>query len=337
MVQTAVFKLLSPSPEDSNIIAQWLSSRYSILSPISEEALQKLDDELLTRTFLLGTTLTLADLVLFSVLHPALVSFPSAQTGRHKNIVRWYDYLQHRADTQGIYPKVNFKKPPLNLQPPVVAPAKAKGSESATSTQKPSSGRPQAPAAKAASSTSGAPPPTKQAPPSANGAPEAAPPKKAKGSKKEGADGGKAAPAAKDAEARIDQLDIRVGQIIVSGLVKFVPLDQMQQRKVVVLCNLKPAKMRDVLSSGMVLCASNASHDKVDPIAPPPDAQIGERIKFEGFTGEPDAQLNPKKKIFEKLADDLVTNADGLAVYKGIPFMTGKGPVTASIPNASIK
>ncbi len=54
-------------------IAQWLSSRYSILSPISEEALQKLDDELLTRTFLLGTTLTLADLVLFSVLHPALV------------------------------------------------------------------------------------------------------------------------------------------------------------------------------------------------------------------------------------------------------------------------
>lgn len=58
-----------------------------------------------------------------------------------------------------------------------------------------------------------------------------------------------------------------------------------------------------------VLCASNASHDKVDPIAPPPDAQIGERIKFEGFTGEPDAQLNPKKKIFEKLADDLVTNA----------------------------
>ncbi len=39
---------------------------------------------------------------------------------------------------------------------------------------------------------------------------------------------------------------------IVSGLVKFVPLDQMQQRKVVVLCNLKPAKMRDVLSSGMV-------------------------------------------------------------------------------------
>ena len=52
------------------------------------------------------------------------VSFPSAQVGRHKNIVRWYDYLQHRADTLGNYLKVVFKKPPLNLQPPNVAPTK---------------------------------------------------------------------------------------------------------------------------------------------------------------------------------------------------------------------
>lgn len=36
----------------------------------------------------------------------------------------------------------------------------------------------------------------------------------AKGAKKEGAGSRKAAPAAKDAEARIDQLDIRVGQIV---------------------------------------------------------------------------------------------------------------------------
>ena len=39
---------------------------------------------------------------------------------------------------------------------------------------------------------------------------------------------------------------------VVSGLVKFVPIEQMENRKVVVVCNLKPAKMRDVLSHGMV-------------------------------------------------------------------------------------
>jgi len=38
--------------------------------------------------------------------------------------------------------------------------------------------------------------------------------------------------------------------------VKFVPIEEMQDRSVVVLCNLKPAKMRGIESSGMVLCAS---------------------------------------------------------------------------------
>ena len=39
---------------------------------------------------------------------------------------------------------------------------------------------------------------------------------------------------------------------IVSGLVNFVPEEQMQGRKVLVLANLKPAKLRGIVSSGMV-------------------------------------------------------------------------------------
>jgi aminoacyl tRNA synthase complex-interacting multifunctional protein 1 len=34
--------------------------------------------------------------------------------------------------------------------------------------------------------------------------------------------------------------------------VKFVPKEQMENRRVVVCCNLKPAKMRDIMSYGMV-------------------------------------------------------------------------------------
>ncbi len=41
-------------------------------------------------------------------------------------------------------------------------------------------------------------------------------------------------------------------QQIVSGLVKFVPVEKMEGRRVVVLLNLKPAKMREVMSYGMV-------------------------------------------------------------------------------------
>lgn len=43
---------------------------------------------------------------------------------------------------------------------------------------------------------------------------------------------------------------------IVSGLVQYVPIEEMKGRNVVVLCNLKPAKMRGIESAGMVLCAS---------------------------------------------------------------------------------
>ena len=39
---------------------------------------------------------------------------------------------------------------------------------------------------------------------------------------------------------------------IVSGLVNFVPEEQMQGRKVLVLANLKAAKLRGIVSSGMV-------------------------------------------------------------------------------------
>ncbi len=44
----------------------------------------------------------------------------------------------------------------------------------------------------------------------------------------------------------------RPGAQVVSGLVKFVPIERMRDRRVVVVCNLKPAKMRDVMSYGMV-------------------------------------------------------------------------------------
>lgn len=47
-----------------------------------------------------------------------------------------------------------------------------------------------------------------------------------------------------------------VPRTIVSGLRNFVPLEEMQNRDVIVLCNLKPAKMRGIESCGMVLCAS---------------------------------------------------------------------------------
>lgn len=53
----------------------------------------------------------------------------------------------------------------------------------------------------------------------------------------------------------------------------------------------------------------------------------------------PDAVLNPKKKIFETVAPDLKTDDNKVATYKGIPFaIKGKGVVTAAtLANVNIK
>lgn len=62
----------------------------------------------------------------------------------------------------------------------------------------------------------------------------------------------------------------------VSGLVRFVPAEQMQNRMAVLLCNLKPAKMRGVTSQAMVMCASTP--DKVEILDPPAGAQPGDHV-----------------------------------------------------------
>nr|CAH7756021.1 unnamed protein product [Callosobruchus chinensis] len=111
---------------------------------------------------------------------------------------------------------------------------------------------------------------------------------------------------------------------IVSGLVNFIPIEEMQNRMVVVLCNLKPAKMRGVESQGMVLCADDPK--QVETLIPPEGAIPGERIYIENFEdGKPDEVLNPKKKVWEKLQVDLKTNSDCIAQWQGNNLLTKSG------------
>ncbi|MBN3286821.1 AIMP1 protein, partial [Polyodon spathula] len=124
---------------------------------------------------------------------------------------------------------------------------------------------------------------------------------------------------------------------VVSGLVKHVPIEQMQNRMAVLLCNLKAAKMRGVVSQAMVMCAS--SPDKVEILDPPCGAVPGDRITFEGFPGEPDKELNPKKKVWEQIQPDLHTDGQCIATYKGAAFeVKGKGVCKAhTMSNSGIK
>ncbi|NXL60865.1 SYYC protein, partial [Chordeiles acutipennis] len=126
---------------------------------------------------------------------------------------------------------------------------------------------------------------------------------------------------------------------VVSGLVQFVPKEQLQDRLVVLLCNLKPQKMRGVESQGMVLCASSAGEPRqVEPLDPPPGCCAGERVYVEGYEGgEPDDELKPKKKVFEKLQADFCISEDCVAQWKQRNFITKLGRVSCkSLKGGSI-
>lgn len=128
---------------------------------------------------------------------------------------------------------------------------------------------------------------------------------------------------------------------VISGLVKHIPLDEMQNRNVILLCNLKPAKMRGILSEAMVMCASTP--EKVEILAPPEGAVPGDLVSVPGFEGKPDELIKPTNKknvsIFDQVAPDLKTNENCFATYKGAIWeVKDKGPVKAqSLQDVQIK
>lgn len=112
----------------------------------------------------------------------------------------------------------------------------------------------------------------------------------------------------------IDMGDKDGPRTVCSGLVKYFPLEAMQDRYVVVVANLKPVNMRGIKSSAMVFCASN--EDTVEFVNPPAGSKPGDKIFFESYDGTPEAVLNPKKKIWEQIQPGFSTSSDFSVVYK---------------------
>lgn len=129
---------------------------------------------------------------------------------------------------------------------------------------------------------------------------------------------------------------------IASGLVPHYSLEEMANRKVLVMCNLKARNLVGFKSHGMVLCAAapiEGGGELVAFVEPPTGAKNGERVVFSGLEGEPisPAQVE-KKKVLQKLGDDMKTDDKGVAMWKNVVFDTSAGPCTCSkVPNGLIR
>ncbi|CAL4973402.1 unnamed protein product [Urochloa decumbens] len=328
--------------------------------------LDNLNKDLSQKSVLLGDGLkpSAADIVVFATVQAFMSRVSDSELQKFPHVLRWMDYIQNIVDFGTTLQKINVAKSVFD--PPSQHPKKADKVDTESSSKKAVSGQ------KIADKSNGSADSKKPA--GETKAPEkketpAAKDNKTSGDKKKDKSAGKTAEKApekaadKDSECNISILNIQVGLIrkawkhpsadsllveeidlgdgnvrqVVSGLAKYCSPEDLTNRHVVLITNVKPGKLRDVMSAGLVLCASTEDHTAVEPLIPPEGAKIGERISFAGFDGKPEDVLNPKKKQLDKITPHLRTDENGIATFKGIPFTTSAGPCRSSIRNGNVK
>ncbi|KAG2155824.1 uncharacterized protein EDB93DRAFT_1239003 [Suillus bovinus] len=311
---------------DKAEVAQWIEKVAG-----GEVALPDLETQLVPRTYIVSNYLTAADVALYGALHPVFTQLQPIHL--YPAVTRYFDHIQTRPSVltaaNALSPAFSSVSFDFASAPPIERKADApKKKEKAAAVAEQVE-------------------PTVVAESKDDKSPENKPKEKKEkkkdaaaadngGKKKEKAPvGGKVA--ADDAgEPMPSMIDMRIGHIIdvkkhpeadslyieqidlgedtgprtvVSGLVNYIPIEEMRDRY---LCNLKPANMRGVKSFAMVLAATSkdGKDGGVELIQPPPGCKPGDRVYFEGpdyENAQPLAQMNPKKKIFETIQPGFTT------------------------------
>ncbi|KAI0078269.1 nucleic acid-binding protein [Panus rudis PR-1116 ss-1] len=336
--------------KDQAEVSKWIEDVASGVVP-KPDGLKDLDAQLVPRTYIVNNYLTAADVALYGALHPTFSQLQPAQYYSHPALTRYFDHIQTRPPVRKVADSLApaFSSVTLDLEntPHLERKAEApKKKEKAAKPGKDSAAvESSAPADKgeskkeAAASTSS---PQQQAQKKEKKEKKEKKPAAEAGTAKKDAGGKKGGAAAADegsGEPVPSMIDLRVGRIVdvkvhpdadglyveqidfgeetgprtvISGLVKYVPIEQMRDRWLVGVCNLKPANMRGIKSFAMVLCATHKDGKDagIEIVQPPEGSKVGDRVYFEGPEYEnatPLPQLNPKKKIFETIQPGFTT------------------------------
>lgn len=197
-----------------------------------------------------------------------------------------------------------------------------------------------------------------------------APPKRAVNGKKQKktGDGAAVAPPALSSSAnQFLSCDLRVGKVVTvahhpeadglfhltidvgggetrsvcAGLRKFLSDSEMEGRLVVLVCNLKPRKLRGIDSEAMCLAGSvtadGGEKETVVPIAPPPDASPGSFVVVDGISGNRTVVDGKfvNGKTWEKVSSRFAVK-DGVACYEGMPMCIASGSkIVCALPDGA--
>lgn len=80
---------------------------------------------------------------------------------------------------------------------------------------------------------------------------------------------------------KLYKLNINTGldnRTICAGIKEFYSHDDLRGKKIIVLTNLKPRKLRGIESKGMLLAASNKDHTRLSLLCPDSEMEVGARV-----------------------------------------------------------
>ncbi|CAO1629725.1 unnamed protein product [Sympodiomycopsis kandeliae] len=336
--------LFGPDATTKQEVESWLSK----IDADQVGDLKSLEAQLQSKTYLAGSTPTAADVALLGSLYPQVSTLAPSDQHAHPSVSRYVSHLSTlyaAGDVKTWEPQ--YEGMPAIQRKDLVADKKEKAKAKAAATGGGAAVAAETPAKDGQEAEQKKSNKKEKKAAAAEQDPAVAAAKKEKKEKKQGGGGGGGGggAAAADVPNSPSMVDLRVGKIVeiqkhpgadslylekvdfgeetgprqvISGLVKFVPIEEMRDRWVIGVCNLKPATMRGEKSFAMLLCASNKDDGIVEPCLPPPGSAVGDIVEIEGYEGQkPLEQLNPKKKIFEWYQPKLTTDNDRQAGWFG--------------------
>ena len=123
---------------------------------------------------------------------------------------------------------------------------------------------------------------------------------------------------------------------LVTGLAHYYTAEQMTNKLVVAIINLKPAKLAGIESCAMI-CAGSAVENGAEVVKileTPQNSEVGDQIFIENYESVVDNAGRCNDKTWKKIVA-VFTAQEGVACVDNLKLVTKKGEVHCQLPNGS--
>lgn len=345
-------ELLGITAEDAAFVEQWLiiaSRLFCTDHGPSPKLLDDLNSQFLSSVYLVGNQITLADVILYAALHSSMKNIIKKK--KFLNLCRWFDHIYHTsAHLDTALPEIPFYIPSTIFS--------SSFTNSLSSKEKKNKGKGKKGKGSSTESKQNAGSEKKKQQKKNDKQQNKKDVKNKDAKKEKKKKKPKSKPAGPDNSWR---LNVVVGKIksarkhktegdrmfvseidcgeekcrtVVMGVASFCKEEDLNNRFVMVIINIKAGDFKGEFSNGRVLVATSSDGAKKEIVKIPDGAKIGERIKVGNMEKPPDGAISNKN--MHKILKQLRTSSKGVAQYADFDFLTSAGPCISTITDGTL-